>query len=155
MEVAHTSEKQGAGFHALTRAQLIGTLAGLILTLLLSSLDQTIVGTAMPRIIAQLNGFERYAWVTTTYLLTSTIMVPIIGKLSDMYGRKYFLLAGAIIFVAALGTLRCRRRSAAADRRDEPADPLPRPPGDRRRDDRRDRLHRHRRHLPAGPSAAR
>ena len=101
MEVAHAPEKQGAGFHALTRGQLIGTLSGLILTLLLSSLDQTIVGTAMPRIISQLNGFERYAWVTTTYLLTSTIVVPIVGKLSDMYGRKWFLLSGAIIFVAA------------------------------------------------------
>src|SRR6478735_1292861 len=87
MEVAHAPEGRGSGFHALTRGQLIGTLAGLILTLLLSSLDQTIVGTAMPRIIAQLNGFERYAWVTTTYLLTSTIVVPIVGKLSDMYGR--------------------------------------------------------------------
>src|SRR6476620_6056299 len=101
MEVAHAPEKQGAGFHALTRAQLIGTLTGLILTLLLSSLDQTIVGTAMPRIISQLNGFERYAWVTTTYLLTSTIVVPNVGKLSDIYGRKWFLLSGAIIFVTA------------------------------------------------------
>lgn len=101
MEVAHTTDERGKGFHALTRPQLVGTMAGLILTLLLSALDQTIVGTAMPRIIAQLNGFERYAWVTTVYLLTSTIMVPIIGKLSDMYGRKYFLLGGAIIFVAA------------------------------------------------------
>ncbi len=101
MEVAHTTDERGKGFHALTRPQLVGTMAGLILTLLLSALDQTIVGTAMPRIIAQLDGFERYAWVTTVYLLTSTIMVPIIGKLSDMYGRKYFLLGGAIIFVAA------------------------------------------------------
>ncbi len=101
MEVAHTPEGRGAGFHALTRGQMIGTLAGLILTLLLSSLDQTIVGTAMPRIIAQLDGFERYAWVTTTYLLTSTITVPIVGKLSDIYGRKWFLLSGAVLFVAA------------------------------------------------------
>jgi EmrB/QacA subfamily drug resistance transporter len=101
MEVAHTDNERGTGFHALTRPQLIGTMVGLILTLLLSALDQTIVGTAMPRIIAQLNGFERYAWVTTVYLLTSTITVPIVGKLSDMYGRKYFLLAGAILFVAA------------------------------------------------------
>ena len=101
MEVAHTTDERGKGFHALTRPQLIGTMAGLILTLLLSALDQTIVGTAMPRIIAQLNGFERYAWVTTLYLLTSTITVPIVGKLSDMYGRKYFLLIGAIIFVIA------------------------------------------------------
>src|SRR6476469_6328326 len=101
MEVAHTTEAQGSGFHALTRTQLIGTIAGLMLTLLLASLDGTIVGTAMPRIIAQLNGFERYAWVTTTYLLTSTIAVPIFGKLSDIYGRKWILITGATIFVVA------------------------------------------------------
>jgi len=101
MEEIHLSEARGSGFHALTRTQLIGTVAGLMLTLLLAALDQTIVGTAMPRIIAQLNGFERYAWVTTTYLLTSTIAVPIIGKLSDIYGRKWFLLGGAVLFVAA------------------------------------------------------
>ena len=101
MEVAHTAEESGKGFQSLTRPQLIGTMVGLILTLLLSALDQTIVGTAMPRIIARLDGFERYAWVTTVYLLTSTIAVPIIGKLSDMYGRKFFLLGGAILFVIA------------------------------------------------------
>src|SRR5215212_6694201 len=101
MEEFGATEARGSGFHALTRTQLIGTIAGLMLALLLAALDQTIVGTAMPRIIAQLNGFERYAWVTTTYLLTSTIAVPIIGKLSDMYGRKWFLLGGAIIFVVA------------------------------------------------------
>ena len=58
-----------------------------MLALLLAALDQTIVGTAMPRIVADLHGFEHYAWVTTAYLLTSTAVVPIVGKLSDMYGR--------------------------------------------------------------------
>src|ERR1700722_8572160 len=87
--------------HNLTRRQLAGTLAGLLLTLLLAALDQTIVGTAMPRIIAQLHGFDRYPWVTTAYLLTSTISVPIFAKLSDMYGRKWFFLAGTILFVLA------------------------------------------------------
>src|SRR5690349_11671891 len=101
MEEMALTEERGSGFHALTRTQLIGTITGLMLTLLLAALDQTIVSTAMPRIIAQLNGFERYAWVTTTYLLTSTIAVPIIGKLSDLYGRKWFLLGGAVLFVAA------------------------------------------------------
>ncbi len=92
----HTS-----GFIRLTRPQLIGTLAGLMLTLLVAALDQTIVGTAMPRIIAELSGFDRYPWVTTSYLLTSTIAVPIFAKLSDIYGRKWFFLAGAVIFVAS------------------------------------------------------
>lgn len=91
----------GQAFHTLGRRQLIGTIIGLQLTLLLAALDNTIVGTAMPRIIAQLNGFERYAWVTTAYLLTSTIAVPIFGKLSDLYGRKWIYLGGAVFFVAA------------------------------------------------------
>src|SRR6185503_7581187 len=96
-----TVASPSTGFHALDRRQLIGTIIGLQLTLLLSALDQTIVGTAMPKIIAQLNGFERYTWVTTAYLLTSTIAVPIFGKLSDIYGRKWFLLGGVILFVIA------------------------------------------------------
>ena len=89
------------GFHNLSRSQLIGTLTGLLLALALAALDQTIVGTAMPRIIAQLNGFNRYPWVTTAYLLTSTIAVPIFAKLSDIYGRKWFFLAGTVLFVLA------------------------------------------------------
>lgn len=96
-----TAAAASPGFHNLSRQQLIGTLTGLLLTLLLAALDQTIVGTAMPRIIAQLNGFDRYPWVTTSYLLTSTISVPIFAKLSDMYGRKWFFLAGTILFVLA------------------------------------------------------
>ncbi|HEU5327975.1 MAG: MDR family MFS transporter [Thermomicrobiales bacterium] len=99
MEAA--ASPSSSGFHALDRRQLIGTIIGLQLTLLLSALDQTIVGTAMPKIIANLNGFERYTWVTTAYLLTSTIAVPIFGKLSDIYGRKWFYLGGAALFVGA------------------------------------------------------
>src|SRR3954447_6498687 len=88
-----------AGYHELPRNRLIMTIAGLMLTLLLSALDQTIVGTAMPRIIAELQGFDHYAWVTTAYLLTSTAVVPIVGKLSDIYGRKLFLIGGTFFFV--------------------------------------------------------
>src|SRR5580700_3052914 len=90
---------QTSGIVRLTRSQLIGTLAGLMLGMLLAALDQTIVGTAEPRIIAHLSGFDRYPWVSTAYLLTSTISVPIFAKLSDIYGRKRFFLAGAIIFI--------------------------------------------------------
>src|SRR5229473_8375089 len=74
---------------------------GTILALLLAALDQTIVGTAIPRIVADLNGLDRLAWVTTAYLVTSTTMTPIAGKLGDLFGRKPFLLAGMIGFVAA------------------------------------------------------
>jgi EmrB/QacA subfamily drug resistance transporter len=85
----------------LPRGQLVLATVGVMLALLLASLDQTIVGTAMPRIVAELNGLDYYAWVTTAYLVTSTVVVPIAGKLGDLFGRKPFLLAGMIGFVAA------------------------------------------------------
>ncbi|MBU6452455.1 MAG: MFS transporter [Cyanobacteria bacterium REEB67] len=88
-------------FSNLSRGQLIGTIVGLQLALLLAALDQTIVATAMPRIIAQLNGFDRYAWVTTAYLLTSTASGPIFARISDIYGRKWVLLGAAIFFLFA------------------------------------------------------
>ncbi len=75
------------------------TFWALMIVFLLSALDQTIVSTAMPTIIQQLNGLELYAWVTTSYLLTSTVMVPIWGKLGDLYGRKLILVIGIVIFV--------------------------------------------------------
>ena len=81
------------------------TLAGLMIVFLLSALDQTIVSTAMPRIVSQLQGLNLYAWVTTAYLLSSTIMVPIYGKLSDLYGRKAVLLSGVALFT--LGSVLC------------------------------------------------
>jgi EmrB/QacA subfamily drug resistance transporter len=90
----HTS-----GLIRLTRPQMFATMTGLLLSVLLAALDQTIVGTAEPRIIAQLSGFNRYPWVSTTYLLTSTLAVPIFAKLSDMYGRKWFFLGGSTMFV--------------------------------------------------------
>src|SRR5256886_7478627 len=88
-----------SGLIQLTRPQTIGTLGGLMLSMLLAALDQTIVGTAEPRIIASLSGFDRYPWVSTAYLLCSTISVPIFAKLSDIYGRKWFLLGGSAGFV--------------------------------------------------------
>ena len=73
--------------------------AGLMLSLFLVALDQTVVGTALPKIIADLHGFERYAWVTTAYLLASTSMIPVIGKLGDIYGRKWFIVSGVVVFL--------------------------------------------------------
>ncbi len=75
------------------------TLWAVAIVFLLSALDQTIVSTAMPRIIAELHGLELYSWVTTAYLQSSTVMVPIWGKLGDLYGRKPVLLAGIGIFL--------------------------------------------------------
>jgi EmrB/QacA subfamily drug resistance transporter len=88
-----------SGIVRLTKPQLFGTMLGLLLSVLLASLDQTIVGTAEPRIIAQLSGFDRYPWVSTNYLLTSTLAIPIFARLSDIYGRKWFFLSGASLFI--------------------------------------------------------
>jgi EmrB/QacA subfamily drug resistance transporter len=79
--------------------------AGLMLALFLVALDQTVVGTALPKIVAELNGFERYAWVTTAYLLASTSMIPVIGKLGDIYGRKWFIVTGIVVFL--IGSALC------------------------------------------------
>jgi EmrB/QacA subfamily drug resistance transporter len=81
------------------REVVLLTMLSVLLVMLLASLDQTIVGTAMPRIIAELNGFSEYTWVTTAYLLTSTVMVPIYGKLSDLFGRKGILIFAVIVFL--------------------------------------------------------
>lgn len=83
-----------------SRAQVLAML-GVALSLFLVSLDQTVVGTAMPRIIAELNGFELYAWVTTIYLLAETAVLPIVGKLGDTFGRKWFVIGGLALFIAA------------------------------------------------------
>ena len=81
------------------------TIAAVMIVFLLAALDQSIVSTAMPRIAAQLNGLGLYTWVTTAYLLSSTVMVPIYGKLNDIYGRKPVLVTGVLIF--AFGSALC------------------------------------------------
>src|SRR6266487_579483 len=82
-----------------SRGRLASILIGVMLGMLLASLDQTIVGTALPHIVADLGGLEHYAWVVTAYLLASTVTVPIYGKLSDIYGRRVFFIGGMIIFL--------------------------------------------------------
>ena len=80
-------------------------LAGVMLGLFLSALDQTIVSTAMPAIIKDLQGLDYVAWTSTAYLLASTTMVPIYGKLSDLFGRRIVLLTGIAVFL--LGSILC------------------------------------------------
>ena len=72
---------------------------GLLLGMLVASVSQTIVGPAMPRIVAELGGMEHYSWVATAAMLVSAISVPIVGKLSDLFGRRPFYLGGLAIFV--------------------------------------------------------
>ncbi len=76
------------------------TVIALLLGMLLGALDQTIVGTATPTIVSRLGGLSMMAWLTTAYMLTSTAILPVVGKLSDIYGRKLLYVAGLAIFVA-------------------------------------------------------
>ncbi len=89
----------------LSRRRIGFVITAVMLGMLLSALDQTVVGTAMPRIIASLNGLQHYAWVATGYLLASTASMPIWGKLSDAYGRKRFFIVGMAIFIT--GSVLC------------------------------------------------
>lgn len=81
--------------------QALLAMIGISLVLMLSALDQTVIGNALPSIVAELDGFELYAWVATGYLLASIVTIPIFGRLGDYYGRKPFVLAATLIFTLA------------------------------------------------------
>ena len=87
----------------LTHRQVLIVFSGLMLGMLLASLDQTIVSTALPTIVGDLGGLNHLSWVVTAYLLTSTASVPLFGKISDLYGRKIlFQFAIAIFLVGSM-----------------------------------------------------
>src|SRR6476469_7109417 len=80
-------------------------MAGLMLVMLLSSLDQTIVSTALPTIVGDLGGLNHLSWIVTSYLLAITIVTPLYGKLGDLYGRKVVLQGALILFL--IGSALC------------------------------------------------
>jgi EmrB/QacA subfamily drug resistance transporter len=88
-----------------TRQEKILTLIGILLALFLGALDQTIVATALPQIVKDLKGMERFSWVATAYLVASTSLVPIYGKLADTYNRKTIELVAVSLFL--LGSFLC------------------------------------------------
>lgn len=83
----------------MTRRQIMLVFYGVMLGMLLAALDQTIVSTALPRIAADLQGLNRYSWVVTSYLLTSTVTVLVYGKLSDLFGRRRLFILAIAIFL--------------------------------------------------------
>ena len=89
----------------LTHNQIVTIIIGLMLGMFLAALDQTIVATAIRTIADDLQGLDRQAWVTTAYLITSTIVTPLYGKLSDIYGRKPFFITAITVFV--IGSVMC------------------------------------------------
>ncbi len=78
----------------------LAILGAILLTLFLASLDQTVVGTALPRIVTDLNGASLYSWVVSAYLLSSSVTVPVYGKFSDVFGRKVMLIISVSLFLA-------------------------------------------------------
>jgi len=86
--------------HKITVRQKVLVMIAVMTSMFLAALDQSIVGTALPRIVSQFSGLSELSWVVTAYLLTSTITIPISGKLSDIFGRRKMLIAGILIFVA-------------------------------------------------------
>jgi EmrB/QacA subfamily drug resistance transporter len=96
--MSNSAPTRAAG-EVLTHRQTLTVMVGLMLGMFLSSLDQTIVGTAIRTIGDDLHGLDQQAWVTTAYLITSTISVPIYGKLSDIFGRRPLFLFGISVFI--------------------------------------------------------
>ena len=93
----------------LTHKEILVVMSGLMTGILLAALDQTIVSTALKRIVEDFNGLNHYSWVVTAYLLTSTATTPLYGKISDIYGRRpvyqfaivFFLLGSLLAGVAS------------------------------------------------------
>jgi EmrB/QacA subfamily drug resistance transporter len=91
--------------HYLSHREIVVVLFGLMAGVLLAALDQSIVGTALPRIVSELGGLDQLAWVVTAYLLTATATTPLWGKISDLYGRRPVFQTAILIFLA--GSVLC------------------------------------------------
>lgn len=88
-----------------TKSNLAIVVAGLLIGILVSAMDNTIVATAMGSIVGELGGLDKFIWVTSAYMVAEMAGMPIFGKLSDMYGRKRFFIFGLVVFL--LGSILC------------------------------------------------
>jgi len=79
----------------------LSAMIGISLVIMLIAIDSTVVGTALPRIVAELKGYDLYPWTASAYLMTNAVMIPIMGRLGDLYGRKPFVIASIILFTFA------------------------------------------------------
>jgi EmrB/QacA subfamily drug resistance transporter len=86
---------------SMNRRQKWLLLGSLMVSLFVAALDQSVVATAIPRILADLGGFGLLSWLFTSYMLTSTVVIPLVGKLGDLFGRKMFLIGGVFLFMIA------------------------------------------------------
>ena len=97
--------RQTAGFVQRPRRQVAVSMTCVTLVMFLAALGQTTVATALPAIVADLGGFDRYVWIATAYMVAATITAPIAGGLSDLYGRKPFFILGLVVFIVASALL--------------------------------------------------
>ena len=101
MSLRERLARQPPGYN-FTIGRILAIYSGLMVTLLLAALDQTIVATALPRVVSDLGGITQYSWVFTAYMLGSTVTVPLYGKLGDVHGRKpLFIIAISIFLVGS------------------------------------------------------
>src|SRR5438105_13401245 len=91
--------------YRLTIGRILAIYAGLMVALFLAALDQTIVATALPKVVSDLGGLSQYSWVFTAYMLGSTVTVPLYGKLGDVHGRKPLFIVAIIVFL--IGSALC------------------------------------------------
>jgi len=98
-DVATTTPAPTEGPEAISHRRLLFIIAAPLLGMVLASLDQTVVVTALPTIAGDLLGLSHLSWVVTAYLLASTVSTPLWGKLGDLHGRKIFFVAGIVIFL--------------------------------------------------------
>ena len=93
------SPTEVASLSSLPRTRIVLSVTGMLMAMMLAAIDQTIVATALPSVVADLGGFGQFAWVFTAYMLAATTSIPIMGKLSDLYGRKWVLSGGVLLFL--------------------------------------------------------
>lgn len=95
----------------ISQRQVMIVIAALMLVMLLASLDQTIVSTALPTIVGEFGGLEQLFWIVTAYMLATAVVTPLYGKLGDLFGRKLVLQGAIVLFLfgSVLCGLHCRR----------------------------------------------
>ena len=99
MAEAQSTGATGTAVPSGPKREILIVLPGLLLALILAMLDQTVVSTALPRIVGDLGGVTHLSWVVTAYILASTVTTPLYGKLGDQYGRKRWLIAAVVIYL--------------------------------------------------------
>jgi EmrB/QacA subfamily drug resistance transporter len=105
MDQSPPAQFQSGHTAALTHTEILTIISGVMLAMFLAALDQTIIATALPTIGHELGDLEHLSWIVTVYLLTSTAVTPLYGKLSDAYGRRVIMLVGIVIFI--IGSIAC------------------------------------------------